>query len=391
MAPIRVRRRFLLTCAFVILVFYLLSRRPKSPPPIITPVYPPLPPDPALQSDLRTFGFTRGISVFQPDGLSKHLVVPVSPHENTSFLEHLPSWLNLQPVIYYHPSDPRVAAAAEPKPLTIPRNKGNEVMTYLTYILDHYNALPDVIIFVHPHPAAWHNNDIHLDTTALMLREFNYRRVVRNGYMNLRCHWMPGCPAWIKPNSGVWDDRKGEEWYFRDVYRALFPGVKKMPAVFAGPCCAQFAVAREAVLRHGVNEYMRWRNWLMDAKLTDRLSGRVWEYLWQYIFAGKEVLCPVEEVCYCDGYGVCFETADYWDHMRRRQELSTLKKSLRTAVEEGLRPGEDPKFKEMGVKNLAVKIEEIEEGLEEDVRAARERGRDPEVRRRLVGNREFSG
>ena len=38
-------------------------------------------------------------------------------------------------------------------------NKGNEAMAYLTYIIDHYEALPGIMLFVHAHRdgfKAWH-------------------------------------------------------------------------------------------------------------------------------------------------------------------------------------------------------------------------------------------
>jgi hypothetical protein len=44
--------------------------------------------------------------------------------------------------------------------LRVPMNKGKEAMSYLTYIIDHYDRLPSTIAFVHSHkdgwPQAWH-------------------------------------------------------------------------------------------------------------------------------------------------------------------------------------------------------------------------------------------
>lgn len=79
----------------------------------------------------------------------------------------------------------------DPKaPYHPPRNKGHEVMVYLTYIIDHYDALPDVSIFVHGHRHAWHNNELHDGDMAQMIRHLSAERVTRDGYMNLRCHWV---------------------------------------------------------------------------------------------------------------------------------------------------------------------------------------------------------
>jgi len=71
-----------------------------------------------------------------------------------------------------------------------------------------------------------------------------------------------------------------------DAWRALF-GNDHVPTVIATPCCAQFAVSREQVLKRSKEEYERFLKWLLDTPLDDFTSGRVFEYLWHVIF-GKE-------------------------------------------------------------------------------------------------------
>ena len=53
------------------------------------------------------------------------------------------------------------------------QNKGNEVMAYLSYIIDHYETLPDVALFMHSHQYAWHNNLILDKDAALMVRHLS--------------------------------------------------------------------------------------------------------------------------------------------------------------------------------------------------------------------------
>src|SRR2546423_654635 len=84
-------------------------------------------------------------------------------------------------------------------PLHPPKNKGHEVMIYLTYILDHYDNLPDVSIFMHAHRYSWHNNDLQYHDAAEMIKMLSSERVQRLGYMNMRCQWHPGCPEWMHP------------------------------------------------------------------------------------------------------------------------------------------------------------------------------------------------
>lgn len=51
---------------------------------------------------------------------------------------------------------------------------------------------------------------------------------------------------------------------------------------------------------------MHYRKWLLTTGIEDQFSGRIFEYIWHYIFTGHEVYCPSMSNCYCDGYGLCF-------------------------------------------------------------------------------------
>jgi hypothetical protein len=203
-------------------------------------------------------------------------------------------------------------------PLRPPKNKGNEVMVYLSYVVDHYEALADVNIFIHAHRWTWHNNDLMDSDTAQMIRHLRHERVLREGYMNLRCQWYPGCPAWLHPGAEVEDEEKKEEKLVAKAWSEIFPG-KPMPEVLAQPCCSQFAVSRDRLRAIPLAEYVRLRQWVLNTKLGNNMSGRVFEYVWQYLFTGQHVLCPAIHTCYCDGYGFCFESEDQfqgWFKMR---------------------------------------------------------------------------
>jgi hypothetical protein len=193
-----------------------------------------------------------------------------------------------------------------------PENKGHEAIVYLTYLIDHYERLPDVSIFMHGHGGAWHNNDLLNLSSSLMVRHLNLDKVVREGYMNLRCHWQPGCPAWLRPNEVEYDGNKQEQLLFAPAWRDLFPATP-VPDVLAQPCCSQFAVSRDRILANARGRYVAMRDWLLGTDLPDADSGRVFEYCWQFLFHNSTTFCPDMRTCYCDGYGVCFETRKDWD------------------------------------------------------------------------------
>ncbi|KAK5202258.1 hypothetical protein LTR72_012351 [Exophiala xenobiotica] len=79
----------------------------------------------------------------------------------------------------------------------VPQNKGREAMVYLTYISDHYDILPDTVLFFHPHKATGHTN-VLLDLDGVKpIQKINPGRVAKEGYFNARCHHDPGCPNWL--------------------------------------------------------------------------------------------------------------------------------------------------------------------------------------------------
>ncbi|RDL33835.1 uncharacterized protein BP5553_08203 [Venustampulla echinocandica] len=80
--------------------------------------------------------------------LSRSLVVASTTSSNLTWLAPALAKSHWTPKVY-------VTDSAN-TPLTVPVNKGNEAMTYLTYIIDNYDALPDIIFFHHDHSQDWH-------------------------------------------------------------------------------------------------------------------------------------------------------------------------------------------------------------------------------------------
>jgi hypothetical protein len=281
-------------------------------------------------------GYENGRPAFYPgapkaSGLnySRIMVVPKMVDEDVDWISHdLPG---LETAIY-EVDNPYAE-------FRVPKNKGHEAMVYLTYIIDHYDNLPDTIIFVHAHRNAWHNNvllDLAMPDTIKQLKD---DRVARRGYMNLRCHLDPGCPSWIHLDRAEVDfdhDIKPEEQYFSSkMFEDMFPG-HRPPPVLSQPCCAQFAVSGNRVKDNPRGLYVHLRRWLLETHLVDENSGRIFEYIWQYLFTRNAEHCPSMNACYCDGFGICFGNArklDKWLKKLRAREIA--EQELDTAAKEG--------------------------------------------------------
>jgi len=197
-------------------------------------------------------------------------------------------------------------------PLHPPKNKGHEVMVYLTYIIDHYYSLPDIAVFMHAHRHTHHNNEFLGFDASQMIRRLSNEHVVRQGYVNMRCHWDPGCPEWLYFNGTEQLLGKQEEAFLTQSWRELFP-LEPFPTYLAQPCCAQFALSRERILSIPLGRFTFYRDWIMKTPLTDYISGRIWEYSWQFIFTRQGAVCPAEHLCYCDAFGLCFGGSRQYD------------------------------------------------------------------------------
>ncbi|KAF2467878.1 uncharacterized protein BDR25DRAFT_266319 [Lindgomyces ingoldianus] len=227
----------------------------------------------------------------------KILVVAKLKSEDTNWVsENFPDWQNA----IYTVDDPDAT-------LHTSMNKGREASAYLTYIIENYSNLPSTIVFLHSHRNHDHGSrdveDLNFDNVAT-IKALHIDFIQKTGYANLRCILNPGCPAEIQPfrPDEELSPLKPQERAMVDAWAELF-GNDNVPQVLAAPCCAQFAVSREQVLKRPKEEYERFLKWLLDTPLNDYTSGRVFEYLWHVIFGRESVFCPDMEQCYRDLYG----------------------------------------------------------------------------------------
>ena len=331
--------------------------------------------------------FTPGVAKPPGSNYTRTLVISRMSDEDVSWVEEeLPDF----ETAIYVADDPKAS-------LHPPKNKGHEVMIYLTYIVDHYDDLPDIVVFMHAHRWSWHNNDLLDNDAVRMLQNLNSERVQREGYMNLRCHWSPGCPDWMHPGVVEEDANKQEETMMAKCWSEIFPH-DPIPQVLAVPCCAQFALSRDRIRTIPLAKFVFYRDWLLHTELSDYISGRIWEYLWQVVFTGQNTFCPSQHVCYCDGYGVCFENEasfDRWFEVRENNlelgaQLAEWREKAR-AIEEARAQGRLDEAAQLEVPDLGkdvsleAEIDALGRELKERYEEALERGRDPRVRASASG------
>ncbi|KAL8722928.1 MAG: hypothetical protein Q9225_000698 [Loekoesia sp. 1 TL-2023] len=273
-----------------------------------------------------------------------------------------------------------------------PKNKGHEVMIYLSYLIDNYNHLPDIVLFMHAHRWTHHNNLLLGFDASQMISALNGAHVMREGYVNLRCHWSPGCPEWLRPASMQDTLGKQEQTVLERCWRELFP-FDVLPSFLAQPCCAQFALSRDRIRSIPQSRYVFYRDWILKTPLSDYISGRIWEYSWQYLFTRDSAHCPAEHVCYCDAFGMCFGgEATYKHHLELLNQIAKLREEME-AYDHGQHMNGRSDMLGINSTNLGVatdhagrrsflrtKIKDLEAELATQREQAQRRGADPRLR-----------
>jgi hypothetical protein len=247
---------------------------------------------------------------------------------------------------------------------------------------------------MHAHRHAWHNNILMGQDAAQMINRLNHERVARHGYMNVRCHHDPGCPDWIhmdRPGGDFDFFHKPEEIYWRkNIWEEIHPGAPVPPSI-SGICCAQFAVSRQRIQEVPIERFKHYRKWLLTTGMDDQFSGRIFEYIWHYIFTGHEILCPAMNTCYCDGYGFCFggqaKFAEYFEKQDKRNEKWSKLEDFNHKEDDAKKEGKEPDFSDddkKTISDLRSEIGDMDRELDELREAAKRRGDDPIQRKEEV-------
>lgn len=217
----------------------------------------------------------------------------------------------------------------EPDPeegLLVPATtQGHEAAAYLTYIVQYYDSLPPYVIFIHANEDQWHN-ELFGTKTSTSLRFLRYESVDANGFVNLRCTGIPGCPnTQIPVHREPVDD---EYAYVNDAFFQLYSHLlqvpmDQVPERVGHLCCGQFVVTRAAIQARPLEAYQRILNWVANTDFTDSYGiGWTIEKLWHVMFGREPVeyvfffplfyyaranfcSCPRLEQCRCDNYGWC--------------------------------------------------------------------------------------
>tara|TARA_X000000368_G_C23001654_1_gene699247 strand:+ start:782 stop:1363 length:582 start_codon:yes stop_codon:yes gene_type:complete len=155
-------------------------------------------------------------------------------------------------------------------PKEVAPNKGYEASAYLEYIINNYENLPDICIFVHGHRNDWHHKENIDEKIKNLDFSYNYYNINELKTDYLKNH--------IKEFSIL----KNYIYIFNNILnkQIIVQNIKYKP-------CAQFYVKKENILIHSIDIYKKLYNFLMTTNIHSFWSARFFEYLWHFIFTNN--------------------------------------------------------------------------------------------------------
>eukprot|EP00742_Colponemidia_sp_Colp-10_P015970 GILJ01018269.1.p1 GENE.GILJ01018269.1~~GILJ01018269.1.p1 ORF type:complete len:298 (-),score=31.60 GILJ01018269.1:8-793(-) len=164
-------------------------------------------------------------------------------------------------------------------------NRGNEVHAYLRFIIDHYDRLPEAVVFIHGHSTSWHsanipdmlqhlrwpfltqdNEDLQTSTTSqgqmYQSFDFQYFQSIGLGHQDIERPYL--CRFW---------DQAG-----------LATEIGQCPPFLKTECCAQFVVHRSRILLRSRAFYKGLLHWILNqTEFSNHFAGMLVEWSWGVI------------------------------------------------------------------------------------------------------------
>jgi hypothetical protein len=151
-------------------------------------------------------------------------------------------------------------------------NYGAESLSYLKFICENYDNLPDKIAFIHGHEHSYHQQYSIIESIEKYKNE-NFKtlngKVFSYHYLNITHPWFPKSEL----NFGLFD------FFWNEIMSDFEECPKKL--IFCHG--AQFIVDKRLILNNNVDFYKKIYNFILDKKLGKIISVFL-EFVWHIIF-----------------------------------------------------------------------------------------------------------
>jgi hypothetical protein len=161
-------------------------------------------------------------------------------------------------------------------PAEHPPNKGNEASSFLQYIIENYDNLDDITVFVHGHRSDWHHKENIDEKINRIAFDKDYYNINTNDTGNS-----------LTPLTKHHDSLAKMKQMLPQLGNIL--NIRFEPAKIVYRNSAQFYVKKELIKKHSKETYFKLHAWLMYNNESSYYTGRAFEYTWHIIFTGRHV------------------------------------------------------------------------------------------------------
>lgn len=181
-------------------------------------------------------------------------------------------------VVYSHNENAKNILSLDDNRLRIIENKGREATSFLKFMIDFYDDLPDFIAFCHGHESAWHQSKSVLEA----INDYNGEEFFTLNNQYYRNSLYEDCPLFLSCNLSK------KSW--EDVKVFCKSNDIEIPEKLELTMGAQFVVKKDCILRNSKEFYKKIYDWFYKQTLTeDFKAAMLIEQLWYFILTGKNI------------------------------------------------------------------------------------------------------
>ena len=160
-------------------------------------------------------------------------------------------------------------------------NIGNEASSYLYYIINNWDTMPNNLIFIHDENNSWHHSGAITENIYSWIK--NYEDTGSKYYEFNSVSVDPAVIHGVHPN----DHKEFQIYYSENLEKYL--GKWKDLELKPRRCCAQFIVSRNQIKKNPLEMYQSLYNWILTYNMdhVDRPSfqkGLYCEFSWNFMF-----------------------------------------------------------------------------------------------------------
>ena len=161
-------------------------------------------------------------------------------------------------------------------------NKAQEAPSYLKYIIENYNSLPEYSIFVHGHLESYHQTDNIIN----LINNVKFEGSV----VNLNRDWRQTISIkdkFIDANLVHTDENDLRFYWLKQNWNDFIGEWLPLPDLLSFISCAQFAVHKSCITQYPIEFWQQLFDFCKKTELENYVSSRLFEYTWYYIFSRK--------------------------------------------------------------------------------------------------------